>query len=581
MHDQSTLENMLAMRRRPLVMGTHGAITSGHYLATAAGHRIAQQGGNAIDIAAAVGLCLSVLEPQECTPGGEVPMLVYSARERKTRAISGVGWSPKALTIDWCQEQKIDLIPGDGYIPACVPAVVGTWALALQRFGTMSFAQVVEPAIQLADEGFPMYAALQGTISGCRDRFLKLYPTSAEVYLTGREAPQVGARFRNPDLAEVFRTLCRAEADQAHRGRLAGVEAARDAFYKGPIAERIAGFIRDNPVEDDTGCVRPGLLTFEDFAEWRAAVEEPVSLRYRGLDVHKCSSWTQGPVFLQQLSLLAGMDLRAMGLNSPEYIHARIECAKLAFADREAYYGDPLFDDVPFDLLLSEGYAAQRRALVGETASPGLRPGSLAEPPPADPFTHPGDTTHLDVIDAEGNMVSATPSGGWISASPVISGLGFPLGTRAQMFFLEPGRPNALAGHKRPRATLTPTLVTKNGDPLMVFGARGGDTQDQTTIQFFLAHMEFGLDLQQALDVPTFWIEDFPCSFYPRQANPGSVVVENTLDPAVIAALRARGHTVTSVPVGLKMMAIRRSAETGIVAAGVCSTAEQGYAIGW
>jgi gamma-glutamyltranspeptidase/glutathione hydrolase len=324
--------------------------------------------------------------------------------------------------------------------------------------------------------------------------------------------------------------------------------------------------------------------------------------------VHKCSSWTQGPVFLQQLALLEGYDLPAMGHNSAEYLHTLIECAKLAFADREAYYGDPLFDDVPFDALLSPEYAARRRELIGDCASLEMRPGDVGRGLPEYAIrsvlednrlsldiegrrvrdlglghAHVGDTTHLDAVDREGNMVAATPSGGWLGSSPVIPGLGFPLGTRGQMFYLNPDRPNALAPHKRPRATLTPSLVTRNGRPYMVFGTPGGDCQDQWTLQFFLNYVDFGMDIQEALDAPTVHSMHFPSSFYPREAFAGRMVVEGRLPLEVIRGLEARGHEVevTGDYVNGKTMAIRLDQERGVIMGGVAPKGIIGYALGW
>jgi len=587
---------------RPMLMGMRGAIASGHYLATAAGHAIARQGGNAVDIAAAVGFCMTVLEPRELGVGGEVPMLIYSAKERKVFALSGVGWAPKAFSIDWCRQHEADLIPGDGYLPACVPAVVGTWALALQRFGTMGLAQVLAPAIELAEGGFPMYALLHRSLLGSRQWLLANHPTTCEIYLPDGQVPPIGTPIRNGDIAEMFGTLCRAEA-AAGKGRIAGIEAARDAFYKGEIAERIIDFITAEPMPDATGTPHTGLLAYEDFAEWRPAVEEPLTLDYRGLEVHKCSSWTQGPVFLQQLAILRGIDLPAMGHNSVEYIHTWLECAKLAFADREAYYGDPLFDEVPFDVLLSEAYAAGRRELIGPAASRELRPGDtgggvppyvtfdvradnrramgLPDPPPPPAESHDHDTSHLDVADAEGNLVAATPSGGWIVSSPVVAGLGFPLGTRGQMFYLNADRPGALAPRKRPRATLTPTLVTRSGEPYLAFGTRGGDMQDQHTLQFFLNHVEFGMPIQAALDVPCYHTDHAANSFYPRKGRPGGVVIETRVDPAVVEELSSRGHRITLNRPRNNRMAIRRDPATGVLSAGVCSTGEHAYAMVW
>ena len=599
---------MAAFTTRPVIMGTRGVVTSGHYLATAAGFRIMEQGGNAVDAAAAMSFCLNLLEPQSNGIGGEVPMLIYSAREGKTFAISGMGWSPQAFTIEWCRDNGIDLIPGDGYLPACVPAVVDTWATALSRFGTMSFAQILQPAIELSENGFPVYQGLHDRLSTHLSKYLELYPTTGEVYCPGGRVPQVGEVFRNPDLAGVLKTLVRAEAGAAHKGRIEGIRAARDAFYQGEIAERIIEFIGDKLVEDATGTAHRGLLSLEDMAQWHASVEEPVSVNYRTLDVHKCPTWTQGPTFLQHLSILEGFDLKGLGHNSADYLHTLVESAKLAFADREAYYGDPLFDQVPLEVLLSKEYASSRRDLIVGSASSEMRPGDVgggvpgyATRPVAEDnrlalgvaasvikdlgldHAHVGDTTHLDAVDREGNMVAATPSGGWIGTSPVIKGLGFPLGTRGQMFYLNPERPNALAPHKRPRATLTPSLVTRNGEPFMVFGTPGGDAQEQWTLQFFLNYIDFGMNLQEALDAPTVHSVHFPSSFYPRNAYPRRVMVESRISPKVREELQRRGHEVVPIDgwANGKVMGIRYDKERGTILGAVSPKGDIGYAMGW
>ncbi|MBM3190809.1 MAG: gamma-glutamyltransferase family protein, partial [Chloroflexi bacterium] len=367
--------SMSPFTTRPIIMGRRGVVTSGHYLATAAGFRIMEQGGNAVDAAAAMGLCLALLEPQSNGLGGEAPTLIYSAKEGKAYAISGVGWAPAAFTIEWCREEGIDLIPGDGYLPATVPAIVDTWATALARFGTRSFSQIAAPAIELAEEGFPVYDGLHSALDGNRERFTELYPTTGEVYLPGGQAPQVSDILRCPDWAATLKALCRAEKEAQGKGRIAGIEATGDAFYRGEIAARIVDFARTHPVMDASGRAHAGLLTTDDFAEWHATVEEPVALNYRGLEVYKCPAWTQGPVFLQQLAILEGYDLAAMGHNSAEYLHTFVECANLAFADREAYYGDPAMDETPYDVLLSKEYNDKRRALIGERASLEMRPG--------------------------------------------------------------------------------------------------------------------------------------------------------------------------------------------------------------
>ncbi|MEE8442642.1 MAG: gamma-glutamyltransferase family protein [Dehalococcoidia bacterium] len=599
---------MAVFTTRPVIMGTRGVVTSGHYLATAAGFRIMEQGGNAIDAAAAMCFCLNLLEPQSNGIGGEVPVLVYSAKEGKTYAISGVGWSPKAFTIEWCRQNGIDLIPGDGYLPATVPAPVDTWAQALARFGTMGFSQVLQPAIELAENGFPMYDRLHDRVAEYQDVFTNLYPTTGEIYLPGGRPHETGEIFRNPEWAEVLKTICKAEKEASGKSRVAGIEAGRDAFYKGEIAEKIVRFISDNPVEDASGVAHRGLFTYEDISEWHATVEEPKTVNYHGFDVFKCPTWTQGPTILQMLTILEQFDLVKMGHNSADYLHTWVEAAKLAFADREAYYGDPVFDDVPFDVLLSKEYAAKRAALIGDKASLEMRPGDVGRGFPAYAtgdvgednrqalqvaareirdlgigHAHVGDTTHLDAVDREGNMIAATPSGGWIRTSPVIKGLGFCLGTRGQMFYLNPNRPNALEPHKRPRATLTPTLATRNGEPFMVFGTPGGDSQGQWMLQFFLNYVDFGMNIQEALDAPTVHSTHFPSSFYPRDAFPARVVAESRIPQEVIQELERRGHEVvlTGEYSNGKVMGIRYDKEHGTIHGACAPKGNIGYALGW
>jgi gamma-glutamyltranspeptidase / glutathione hydrolase len=576
---------------RPVITGRKGVVTAGHYLAAAAGMEILRAGGNAIDAGVAMGFCLAVLEPQNNGIGGESPVLIYHAKTGRTVAINGQGVAPRAATIEWFREQGISLIPGDGLLAATVPSQVDNGITALAHFGTLPLAAVLAPALELAREGFAMYHGLQRCIEANRRRFREEWPGSAAVYLPNGEAgeaPQWGDRFRNLPWAETFEALVRAEAETAGKGRAAGLDGARDVFYRGPVAERIAEFCRDNAFRDATGSEHRGLLRYEDLAEFHARVEEPVTLNYRGLDVYKCGPWCQGPVFLQQLALLEGCDLATLGHNSPDYIHTWVECAKLAFADREFYYGDPAFVDVPLDRLLSKAYAAERRALVDPgRASMTLRPGDVAPRSLklilGEERSYNGDTTHLDAIDAEGNMIAATPSGGWIQSSPVIPGLGFPLGTRAQMFSLDPEHPNCLQPGKRPRTTLTPSLVLKGGEPWMVFGTPGGDQQDQWTLQFFLNVVDFGMSIQEALDAPSFHSQHFPSSFYPRAQHPGRLVVEGRIEEEVREALRARGHelVVTGDWANGRVLGIRIDPARGLIFGGASPRVETGYAIGW
>ena len=551
--------------------------------------------------------CLNLLEPHANGIGGEVPTLIYSSKEGKTFAISGMGWTPEALTIDWCREHEIDLIPGDGYVPACVPAMVDTWAIAVARFGTMSFSQILQPAIELAENGFPLYHDLRDKLSTHFRKYMDLYPTTGEIYCPNGRVPEIGEIIRNQDFAQVLKTMCRAEDGAKQKGRTAGLEAARDAFYKGKIAEQIIEFI-STPLEDASGTAHSGLLSYEDMSDWHATTEEPVSFNYRGMDVYKCPPWTQGPVFLQQLAILEGFDLNQMGHNSADYLHTGVEAAKLAFADREAYYGDPLFDNVPMDKLLSKEYGTARRDLIGDRASLEMRPGDVGRGTPEYAtlgvaednrralgvrasevkdlglgHAHIGDTTHLDAVDSEGNMIAATPSGGWIGTSPVIKGLGFPLGTRGQMFYLNDQRPNALEPHKRPRATLTPSLVTKDGEPYMVFGTPGGDSQDQWTLQFFLNYVDFGMDLQEAMDAPTVHSVHFPSSFYPRSSFPGRMIAESRIPSEVITELERRGHEVVLAGGwdNGKVMGIRYDRASGLISGAASPKHGVGYALGW
>ncbi len=574
---------------RPVIRGTHGVIAAGHYLAAEAGVYILRSGGNAIDAGVAAGFCLHVLEPHQNGVGGEAPILLYSARHRKPFAINGHGTAPRRATIGWFREQGIELIPGDGFLPATVPAAFDSWITALREFGTMSLAEVLSPALDLAENGFPMYGMLRDILLARKGKFLADWPTSADVFLPGGRVPEIGEIFRQPLLASTFRKLIHAEKHGAHCGRDNGLQAARDLFYKGEIAEGIAEFVAESEIMDATGKLHRGLLEYDDVVEYSAKVETPEVVNYRGIDVLKCGPWSQGPVMLQQLTLLEGFDLKSLGHNSPEYIHALVECAKLAFADREAYYGDPEFDEVPIDILLSKEYAADRRMLIDPMAASGeFRPGEVHGPLTYDASSarcdrscSDHDTTHLDVIDAEGNMMSATPSGGWLQTSPVVAGIGFPLGTRGQMFFLDERRPNALQPGKRPRTTLTPSLAMKDGKPFMALGTPGGDQQDQWTLQFFLNVVDFGMDLQEAVDAPTFHTSHFPSSFYPRSMFPKRVVVEERIPETVRAELRRRGHDIVIAPGWAHGRVLGIRITEGLIEGVASPRLETGYAMGW
>jgi gamma-glutamyltranspeptidase/glutathione hydrolase len=573
---------------RPVYMGTHGVIASGHYLAARAGQRMFDKGGNAVDAAVASGYALNVLEPQSCGIGGEVPILVYSAKEGKPHAISGQGWIGKAATIDWFRKAKVDPIPGDGFLPATVPAAFGSWAFALLRFGTLTLRDVLEPAIDYTDSGFPVYPSLRNSLAGLAKRFREEWPSSAAVYLPNNRVPAVGEVLKNKDWAATLKKAVDVETREKKRGREAAIQAAIDFWYKGEVAERIVAYMQKTEIRDASKRKHHGLLTREDFAEWKPTLDTPVTVRYHGLDVYKCGPWTQGPVFLQQLRLLEGYDLKKLGHNSANHIHTVIEAAKLAFADRERFYSDPAFVDVPLKMLLSKEYADERRKLIHpKKASLEMRPGHGPKHKPEDKEgmeqTYRGDTTHTCAADIQGNIMAATCSGGWIPSSPVIPGLGFPMGTRGQMFYLDPHHASSLAPRKRPRTTLTPSLVLKDGKPWMVFGTPGGDQQDQWTLQFFLNYVDFGMDLQEAIDRPTFHSIHFPSSFYPHDAKAGGLVLEGRIPEATRKELAARGH---KVRVGGnwangKVMAVRLDREKGTLAGAVSPRGQIGYVMGW
>ena len=604
---------------RPQLAGTFGMVASTHWLASAAGMAVLEKGGNAFDAAVATALVLQVVEPHLNGPGGEVPVIGFAAAAGEVFVLDGQGPAPAAATLAAFESLGLDLVPGTGLLAACVPAAFGTWMLLLERYGQLHLREVMEYAIGYARDGYPMLATASATIEAVAGTFRDHWPTSAEIYLAaGLPAP--GARFANPALAAVYsRVLAEAEAAGASRDRQ--IEAARRTFYEGFVAEAIAAYLDQAEVMDVSGRPHRGLLAGQDLADWRAGVEAPVTFDYAGLTVCKTGPWGQGPVFLQQLALLSGFDLAGMGATSADLIHTVVECAKLAFADREAWYGDPRGSDVPVDALLSPEYASARRRLVGAEASGELRPGSpgdavarlpgyalagfsgpavasgaagarghdagAGEPTAGTaaravpvPELGPGDTCHLDVADSFGNLVSATPSGGWLQSSPVIPGLGFCLGTRAQMFSLTPGFASTLAPGRRPRTTLSPSLALRDGEPYLAFGTPGGDQQDQWTLTFFLNHVLFGMNLQEAIDAPGFHTDHFPSSFYPRGSVPRSLSVEARAGEQVIAELRRRGHQVEVTPPWSLGRVSAVAHDGGFLYAGANPRGMQGYAAG-
>jgi gamma-glutamyltranspeptidase/glutathione hydrolase len=554
-----------AFTTRPELRGTFGMVASTHWLASAAGMAVLERGGNAFDAAVAAGFTLQVVEPHLNGPGGEVPALFYSVDRGEPLTLCGQGVAPAAATIERFRELGHELIPGTGVLAACVPGAFGGWLLLLQEFGTWSLDDVLAFAIDYADNGFPVVGGMHLSIARQAD-LIAGWPASSDLYLP---IPELGTQFRNPVLAATYRRIVE---ESAGGPRDEQIDRARELFYKGFVADEIHRFCE---VED-------GLLTRDDLAAWRATLEPVVSFDYGETTVCKTGPWGAGPVALQQLALLEGFDVA--GLSEAEFVHVVTECAKLAFADRDALYGDV---DVPLETLLSREYNDTRRALVGDDASSAYEPGmgrlpKLVQAEQMAGAGEPtrGDTVHLDVVDRWGNMISATPSGGWLHGSPVIPALGWPLGTRAQMFWLEEGLPSSLRPGARPRTTLSPGLALRGGEPWLAWGTPGGDQQEQWAFHVFLRHVGRGLNLQESIDAPEFHTDHLISSFYPRGFVPRSLDLEARFGPAVIDDLRARGHEVTVTPdwsLG-RVTAVQKS--DGQLRAAANPRGMQGYAAG-
>ena len=595
-----------AFTTRPELLGTFGVVASTHWLASAAGMGVLERGGNAFDAAVAAGFVLQVAEPHLNGPLGDVPIILHSAREGRQRVICGQGPAPRAATVARLRDGLgLELIPGTGLLPAVVPGAFDAWMLMLRDYGTIRLRDALAPAIGYAREGVPVVPRIPATIATMQPLFATAWPSSAAVFLPGGAVPQPGTLFRNQALAATWERVLR-EAEAAGGDRAAEIDAARRAWYRGFVAEAIDRFCRGTDVLDVSGRTHRGLLAGEDLARWQATYEAPLAYTYRDVTVLKCGPWSQGPAYLQTLALLQGFDLDATGPLDARFLHVVIEAQKLAFADREAWYGDPDFVDVPLEHLLSDAYNEARRRLIDDTASLELRPGSVpgratpwvdheahrrdpasygsttgaGEPTVARLGAVGGDTCHVDVIDREGNMVSATPSGGWLQSSPVIPELGVPLGTRGQMFWLRDDHPNGLAPGKRPRTTLSPSLALKDGRAWMAYGTPGGEQQDQWSLAFLLRMLHHGLDIQQAIDAPGFHCEHWPSSFWPRPARPGRVVVEERFGPDMVEDLRDRGHAVeVGGPWSEGRLSATRS-EGGLLKAGANPRGMQGYAVG-
>ncbi|HEU5490099.1 MAG TPA: gamma-glutamyltransferase family protein [Gaiellaceae bacterium] len=541
-------------------------VGSTHWLASQTGMAVLERGGNAFDAAVATGFVLQVVEPHLNGPGGEVPAVFFAQERGEPLALCGQGVAPADATIERFHELGHELIPGTGVLAACVPGAFGGWLLLLRDFGSWRLGDVLEFAIGYAESGYPLHERIRATIE-LNEELLASWPGSRDLYLP---APVAGALFRNPALAATYRRI----VDESRGGsREEEIERARLAWYEGFVADEIDRFCADEG----------GFLTGTDLGAWHATLEPVATLGYRGLTVCKTQPWATGPVGLQQLALLEGFDLAE--LSTSELVHVVVECGKLAFADRDALYGDA--EEVPLERLLSKTYNDERRALVGEDASAEYRPGigrlpSMHAVAATVGSGEPGrGTVHLDIADRFGNLISATPSGGWLQSSPVIPALGWPLGTRAQMFWLEEGLASSLRPGTRPRTTLSPGLALRDGAPYLAWGTPGGDQQEQWALHTFLRHVDLGLNLQEAIDAPEFHSDHLISSFFPRGLAPKSLALESRFDSRTIRDLQRRGHDVSLWPAWSagRVTAVARE-PGGLLRAGANPRGMQGYAVG-
>jgi gamma-glutamyltranspeptidase/glutathione hydrolase len=578
-----------ARAMRPIVRGRHYAVASMKAEATRAAQRILEKGGNAFDAVVAGQAVLAIVDGAMNGIGSDATLLVYDAKTKKVYSINAEGTAPRLATIEWYKKNAGGKLPiNDSLLSGTVPGCIDAWYILLDRWGTMSFAQVLKEAIDIAENGFPIGERFAAAFTTrVADRKLRKYPASLKLYYSNNRPPQAGDILRNPDLARTLQRLVEAETQAKRRGRHAALKAARDRFYKGDIAREMARFAE----------AQGALFRYEDFAAYTAKVEEPVSIDFHGYQIYKNTSATQGPAELFALRILEGYDLKRLGHNSADYIHTSAEAIKLAFADREKYLGDTDFIKIPFDGLLSKEYAAERRALIDKnTASLSFRPGTAekfaSDKTPLDrpvkvtidgEGDHEGDTSYIAVVDQARNMISFTPSLHSAFGTGVVMGdLGFIFNCRGDYYTLEPGEANALVPGKRPRSTLQSTLVMKNGQPFMVVGTPGADNQILLTMQTLLNMIEFGMDVQQAIEAPKWVTRAFPASPFPHTMYPGDLSVEARVPEAVRKELLSRGHKlrVTGDWSSGSLAAIVIDPKTGVISAGTDPRTET-YAWAW
>lgn len=570
---------MSAFTTRPEISGTFGVVSSTHWLASQTAMGILERGGNAFDAAVAGGFVLQVVEPHLNGPGGEVPILLWSESQRRMLAVNGQGVAPTEASAAAFRRLGFEQVPGIGLLPATVPGAFGAWLTVLKEHGSLPLADVLAPAIRYAREGFPLVPRAVQAIYAVRDLFLTQWTSSAEVWLPNGRIPAPGSLFRLPRLADTYERIVR-EAQAHSSSRTAEIEAAIGIWYRGFVAQEVDRYYRTEKVRDTSGEKHGGLLRYDDMAAWSATVEAPLTIDFGRYTLAKCGFWSQGPSFLEQIGMLRHADLANHAPHTAEFVHRIAEAAKLAMADRLAWYGTaPGADEAIQRALLSDDYLRHRWLETGNRASTDLRPGSpcgqtprlpdlavadrtllsadtrfgIGEPtfatlPPvaewAEREIFVGDTCHIDVIDKDGNMAAATPSGGWLSSSPAIPALGFSINTRLQMTWMDEGLPNTVTPHIAPCTTLSPSMALRDGEPYMAFGTPGGDQQDQWSPAFFLRHAVHGMNLQEAIDAPAWHIDHFPASFWPRQTRLNQLTVESRFALPEIEKLRAAGHEV-------------------------------------
>ena len=565
---------------RPPIAGTRHGISAGHYLAAEAGFAILEDGGNAIDAGVAAVIALAVVQSNFVNVAGVAPIILYSAEHDELMTIDGLGTWPAKTTLALFEDEYGGTIP-EGLLRTVVPAAPAAWIAALERYGTVSFADAARAAIRFAAEGFVMYPMMSEQIAAIEPSFAR-WPSSAAVYLPGGAAPVAGENFVQADLGRTLQYMADEEATAAKKGREAGLEAARAAFYRGDIAATVCAYHAENG----------GLLTVDDMAGYGVTVEPPVRARFGESDVYACGPWCQGPVLLQALQILEGFDLAALGHNTPDYVHAVTEAIKLACADRERYYGDPKFVDVPIERLLSETYAAERRAQIRDDAAfpelppPGAIAGEAPPPPPQATGAAAGaalDTSYACAVDRHGNVFSATPSD--VSHdTPVVPGTGLCVSSRGAQSWAVSGHASAVAPGKRPRLTPNPALALGPQGLQMPFGTPGGDVQSQAMLQVFLNNRVFGMDVQQAVEAPRFASLSFPNSFEPHAYLPGRLQIEARLAETVADDLAGRGHEVAVWDdwtwLAGSMCMIVKDRRSGAFSAGA-DPRRPAYALGW